>query len=267
MEDYKILNLSFDADINSAKNAFKRMAMIHHPDKGGDPRIFNAVRNSYKAIINRLTQSQRQDFTVMKKYHKDYQEEEQVGRIDPNNFNREHFNKVFEEHRIVRESDKGYGNWDENTEIPNARDYNTKVTIYEEPEEILTSLGYDTLGQGRVKDFSSGIYSQTEFTDYKKAYSIPLKEEEINRHRDYKSGSIKDIKRSRNENLEPTNEELKYFNNLREIKARKELERQTRHFKEMEQGLKIGGLMRNRIGYNNNEESYTSHPKYFNISK
>jgi hypothetical protein len=267
MEAYKILNLSFDASPEDARNAFKRMALIHHPDKGGDPRIFNMVKEAYKAIIHRLTQAQRQDFGSMRDAHKNYQEEEQVIRIDPNNFNREQFNRVFEEHRIVKDSDKGYGDWNEEVEEPHARDFDSRVTIYEEPEQILTSLGYETLGQGKVKDYSSGIYSQTEYTDYKKAYAIPLKEHEISRNRDYKSGSIEDIKRSRGRNLAPSQDEINEFKRLQQIKLKREQDRQRRQQEQMEHGLRIGGAMYNRIGYQSSEPSVSAHPKYFKYSK
>lgn len=267
LEAYKILNLSFDASPEETREAFKRMALIHHPDRGGDPQIFHMVKEAYKEIIYRLTQAERQCFNTMKQAYNDYQEEEQVIRIDPNNFNREQFNRVFEEHRIVRDSDKGYGDWDEDKEEPHARDFNSRVTIYEEPEQILTSLGYETLGQGKVKDFSSGIYSQTEYTDYKKAYAIPLKENEISRNRDYKSGSIEDIKKSRGKNLAPSREELVEFERLQEIKAKRELDRQRRQKEQFEHGLRIGGAMYNRVGYREQEPSINSHPKYFKYSK
>ncbi len=266
MESYKILNLNFDASAEDARNAFRRMALIHHPDKGGDPRIFHMVKEAYKAIINRLTQAQRHDFQNMRQAHRDYQEEEQVIRLDPNNFNREQFNRVFEEHRIVKPSDKGYGDWNEEVEAPHARDFETRVTIYEEPDQILTSLGYETLGQGKIKDFSSGIYSQTEYTDYKKAYAIPLQEHEISRNRDYKSGSIEDIKRSRSQKLEPTQTELQEFQRLQEMKAKRELKRQQRHVEQMEHGLRIGGAMYNRIGYQQTDP-VRARPKYFDLSK
>lgn len=265
MEAYKIMNLSFDASPDDARKAFRRMALIHHPDKGGDPRIFNMVKESYKAIIHRLTQANRQDFNVMRQEHKTYMEEEQVIRIDPENFNREQFNQVFEQHRIVRESDKGYGDWDEEKDEPQAQDFETKVTLYEEPVQTLTSIEYETLGQGKINDFSSGIYSQTEYTDYKKAYATPRKE--ISRNRDYKANDIASIKRSRNQNLTATQDELKEFQKLQELKARHELERQQRHREQIEHGLRIGGAMYNRIGYTSSEPSLSAHPKYFNLSK
>jgi hypothetical protein len=34
---YKLLGVSKDADENAIKKAFRKLAMVHHPDKGGDP--------------------------------------------------------------------------------------------------------------------------------------------------------------------------------------------------------------------------------------
>lgn len=39
---YEILGIEKNADVNTIKKAYKKLAMKHHPDKGGDPeKVFN----------------------------------------------------------------------------------------------------------------------------------------------------------------------------------------------------------------------------------
>lgn len=278
MEAYKALNLPFDATPEDARKAFRRMALIHHPDKGGDARIFNMIKNAYKQIIHRLSQAERQDFNAMRQAHKHQEEDRQThvqemragggGMIDPKNFNNADFNRMFEDHRIVRPCDRGYGDWDEERETPHARDFETKVTIYEEPDQVLTSIGYETLGQGRVKDFSSGLYDRVQYTDYKKAYSTPRTEDEISRNRDYKSGDVESLKRSRGKNLEVTPEELSEFERLQKLKLKHEMDRQRRQQQQTEHGLRVGNMMYSRIkGAPAPSVSGRSQPKYFDLSR
>lgn len=43
MDPYKTLGVPKNADDDTVKKAYRRMALKHHPDKGGDPEIFKAV--------------------------------------------------------------------------------------------------------------------------------------------------------------------------------------------------------------------------------
>lgn len=37
------------------KSAYKRLALVHHPDRGGDPSAFMALENAYRAALAALT--------------------------------------------------------------------------------------------------------------------------------------------------------------------------------------------------------------------
>lgn len=49
---YQILGVSNDANLETVTDAYKMLAQIHHPDKGGDPEVFKHIRNAYKQICD-----------------------------------------------------------------------------------------------------------------------------------------------------------------------------------------------------------------------
>ena len=49
-DDYKLLNCSHNATDEEVKAAFKKMAFIYHPDKGGDAKKFAEIREAYERI-------------------------------------------------------------------------------------------------------------------------------------------------------------------------------------------------------------------------
>ncbi len=49
---YDILGVSRDADTNEIKKAFKKAAMTHHPDKGGDPEKFKEIQRAHEVLTD-----------------------------------------------------------------------------------------------------------------------------------------------------------------------------------------------------------------------
>lgn len=49
---YEILGVSTSASQEDIKKSFKKLAMIHHPDKGGDPEKFKEINNAYQTLMN-----------------------------------------------------------------------------------------------------------------------------------------------------------------------------------------------------------------------
>ena len=47
---YRTLGLSHGADETEIKKAYRKMAMKHHPDKGGDPSKFKDITNAYETL-------------------------------------------------------------------------------------------------------------------------------------------------------------------------------------------------------------------------
>lgn len=49
---YQRLGVAKDADTNEIKKAFKKLAMTHHPDKGGDPEEFKKIQHAHEVLID-----------------------------------------------------------------------------------------------------------------------------------------------------------------------------------------------------------------------
>lgn len=47
---YKVLEVTPSSTTTEIKEAFRRKSMEHHPDRGGDPKIFNKVRQAYDVL-------------------------------------------------------------------------------------------------------------------------------------------------------------------------------------------------------------------------
>lgn len=63
MEDpWKILGVSRDSDEDSIKKAYRKLAMKHHPDKGGDPEKFKEIQNAYDRITKGEPEQQQNGF-------------------------------------------------------------------------------------------------------------------------------------------------------------------------------------------------------------
>jgi len=51
MTPFEQLGLSSDATAHEVKEAWRRLASIHHPDKGGDATEFNRLRTAYHQAL------------------------------------------------------------------------------------------------------------------------------------------------------------------------------------------------------------------------
>lgn len=51
LEALHTLELSADAPWENIKQAYRRLAAQHHPDKGGDPARFRAIRGAYEILL------------------------------------------------------------------------------------------------------------------------------------------------------------------------------------------------------------------------
>jgi hypothetical protein len=47
---YKLLDVDEKADDKAIKTAFRKASIKHHPDKGGDPKTFNEIRQAYEML-------------------------------------------------------------------------------------------------------------------------------------------------------------------------------------------------------------------------
>lgn len=52
MDHYSTLGVSRDASQDEIKKAYRKLAMTHHPDKGGDPAEFQKLNDAYEVLSN-----------------------------------------------------------------------------------------------------------------------------------------------------------------------------------------------------------------------
>ena len=48
---YHILGLSNFASLNDIRRAYRKMALVHHPDRGGDAEIMKEINFSYEFLM------------------------------------------------------------------------------------------------------------------------------------------------------------------------------------------------------------------------
>jgi len=49
---YEILNVDKNADNETLKKSYRKMALKHHPDRGGDTKIFQGITEAYEILSN-----------------------------------------------------------------------------------------------------------------------------------------------------------------------------------------------------------------------
>ncbi|RYD65743.1 MAG: J domain-containing protein [Verrucomicrobiaceae bacterium] len=50
MNHYQTLGVSSDAKYDAIRAAYRSLAVKHHPDKGGDPLLFQAIQEAYEVL-------------------------------------------------------------------------------------------------------------------------------------------------------------------------------------------------------------------------
>lgn len=58
MNYYSVLGVSSDASDADIKKAYRKLASVHHPDKGGDPEQFKRVQEAYEKITSGKAQQE-----------------------------------------------------------------------------------------------------------------------------------------------------------------------------------------------------------------
>jgi len=60
-QPHEILGVSYDASEKTIKTAYKKLALIHHPDKGGDAEEFKKLSSAYKELLTPQVQNVNQN--------------------------------------------------------------------------------------------------------------------------------------------------------------------------------------------------------------
>lgn len=181
-DPYKVLQVNYTADLDTIRESFKRLALIHHPDRGGNPQNFNLCKRAYTDIYKykkqqeqQLKQEQRNLTQVKMERTQSFApklDKRQVKQVQRN------FNRIFENVRVENANDQGYGhimeqsskNRDDNPRLSKEKEFKKKqLVIYEEPEGLPTiKENYEVLGEHKIKNFGNQAKG---YTDYMEAHS------------------------------------------------------------------------------------------------
>lgn len=199
-EQLKLFNLSSNYNIDELKNSYKKMVLQHHPDRGGDVNYFKMITHTFNLLSERLNQRKSdKQFIDLKSDFNNYSDNQEktinTSSINPDKFNLDTFNQIYNENRLESSHDHGYGDWkNTNTSEENTRtidkfelnNFNSsfnqhknnnheqqQVIQYSEPQPSTkgTAMNYSEIVDARVNDFSSDLDSNLKFTDYKQAHS------------------------------------------------------------------------------------------------
>lgn len=139
---YEVLRISNDYNFESLRKAYKRQVMIHHPDKGGDPKHFDAITKSYIYLIEELRKqkggnSQQTSQQTAKKI-KEVQTVPKVNQVsmsvnEGGQFNQQMFNQLYQKNKLESVDDKGYETWLKDTK-------KSQQTGIQEPESFSESF-------------------------------------------------------------------------------------------------------------------------------
>lgn len=194
IDPYKILGVSKNFTLDQLKEAYKKIALQVHPDRGGTEYMFKLVTTCYKELAkeyNRRT-SDRQyhelkaDFAKNQALLPQQKQSTSHRQIDAteakSSFNINKFNKVFETNKLQTVHDTGYEQFLKNSKeveqknifagkkfsnetfnkqfekrVQAASEPNKFIVKYKEPEALLTckKIGFVELGEESVDDFSA----------------------------------------------------------------------------------------------------------------
>jgi len=212
LDPYKVLDISnrdtFTFD--QLKNAYRRISMKVHPDKGGSKELFAIATECFRVLAEKLKHKSPSLPHELKKEAQSYQDKHQVShQEDPpmpsyknssGNFH-DKFNRAFEENRLEDENESGYGErmvasskTREDIDVPSVLkkesfsedkfnrmfekttiSKNKEVIIYDEPEPLVLSdsLQFVELGEGKLNDYSTDSTRNLglQYTDYMRAHT------------------------------------------------------------------------------------------------
>jgi curved DNA-binding protein CbpA len=230
LDPYRVLGISYNADLKQIRENFKKLVLINHPDRGGNARSFEIIKNAYAYLYKYKINQQKQldkEKRTFNKYtsNRDFQTESldrefSKMKINPNDksLDKNKFNKLFEMHKISDADDRGYQSkrskerldFDEiQRRNQNKKKEKLQVQVYEEPEPIeLTTENYKKLGLKYVKNFSQNIGKNgSAYSDFQQAYT-EFDTQNMTNYREKNYKSVDDYKRQRsNQNFSMSPEE------------------------------------------------------------
>ena len=202
---YKELNIGQNYDETVLKKAYLKRAMETHPDRGGSKEAFQKATVSYKALMIKLkNETESHEHNELREDSSQFMNEQNYDNKQnikykglAKDFNRNVFNKIYDETKVKDVYDDGYTEWMKQNEAnegdiqsnPSLTKDNfnkefsklkkkikrnsNQLTKYNKPVEEISYKNKSsimTLGQGKVDDFS-GESGGLAYRDYKDAYT------------------------------------------------------------------------------------------------
>ena len=208
-DPYILLNVTRDTPMRDITRAYRKLAKVVHPDKGGDEESFNKLTKAYLFLLEQNKGSKgNQNFHELKQNCNEFQKTQTsgdapLGKGDA--FNQNLFNKIYEENRLWENKDEGYTDWINQNKVSstdidpvfskkfNINVFNTvfnelkdkeiedtnintnEITKYTEPTAAYngTAISYTEIGEDKIDDFGKSNTldncRQLAYTDYRQA--------------------------------------------------------------------------------------------------
>jgi curved DNA-binding protein CbpA len=194
IDPYKVLGINKNFSIDELKNAYKKMALQVHPDKGGSEYLFKLVTLCYRTLSREFKKQHsdkqyhelKAEFTKTQHTNQSKQNIYMDSTINTNDFSKgfniDKFNNLFEQNKIETVTDIGYGDFLKSTKEKEQKNIfatkkfsndlfnkyfekqadknletNKFVVKYTDPEPLSASkkIAYTELGIESIDDFSS----------------------------------------------------------------------------------------------------------------
>lgn len=201
IDPYKLFNLPQNFDLDRLKSSYKKLALKYHPDRGGDQNQFKIISKAYIILLEKYNEKQSdKQFPDLKKDYNSFVDKQSnyqtTFKLDPEKFNLDRFNRLYEENKQSTSNDQGYGDWKtENTSESPQQIFSDKFNLsmfnnvfsetkkndkncnqiinYNDPSpsDKGTAMGYVDIADTSISNFSSDVYAGLQYTDYKQAHT------------------------------------------------------------------------------------------------
>lgn len=233
---YEIMNVPFDISFHDLKQQFKKLARIHHPDKGGNPHNFMLLKESFKLISLKMKKDlelkNRSDdkqymktySTGVKEFFNDDHKQKVLKMQDLMRADKGLFNRQFENSKIKKPSEYGYKNSDFIQQEINSRIEKKKNNLQVQTFTVPEPINNDKFDYFEFKNFDeshSNDNVNSKYCDIVGAYCQDSYDDLINRVDVKEFSSVEDFKKYYNKKDTPKvmKEKEIYLKTLQKKKA------------------------------------------------
>lgn len=268
-DPFNILKSNKNISLEELKNKYKKLALIHHPDRGGDVNKFNILIDAYNNITKLIekNKSDKSHYQLKSSFTSDNENQQKLVNVNmKKKFNINKFNDIYQNNKLEDYNDYGYGDIMEkssairddieikrqinkyskntfNNQFNSEKKTRSKNTIvkYTPPKPVeKNSLNFSVLGEGKKNNYTSNG-SKLNCTDYREAHidNYLIDPNSVN-YKTYKN--VEELKKYRKSNTKLTEEERKIIEEIKEQEDKEEWERINRlkeqdhnHFKHFQE--------------------------------